>query len=98
MDTEAESNDEFLELRLDKMVVRFSESMKMKIRAPWANALIVKVFIKTVCYHFLHFRILSLWKPTWKMVCVDLGNDFFLIKFQLKEDHAKVLREGPWFI
>lgn len=32
------------------------------------------------------------------MDCVDLGHHFFLIKFQLKEDHAKVLREGPWFV
>lgn len=29
---------------------------------------------------------------------VDLGNEFFLIKFQVKEDHARVLREGSWFI
>lgn len=98
MDTEVESGDEFSELSLCEKVVRFSGNMKTKIRAPWANALIVKVFGKTVGYHFLHSRILSLWKPTGKMDCVDLGNDLFLITFQLKEDSAKVLREGPWFV
>ena len=33
-----------------------------------------------------------------KNSCVDLGNDFFLIRFQNREDHAQVLREGPWFV
>ncbi|KAL0004807.1 hypothetical protein SO802_012368 [Lithocarpus litseifolius] len=98
VDTEAESDDEFPELPLGEKAVRFFGSMKTKIRAPWLNALIMKVFGKTVGYHFLHSRILNLWKPAGKMVCVDLGNDFFLIKFQLKEDYAKVLREGPWFV
>lgn len=55
-----ESNDEFYEPPLGEKVVRFSGNMKTKIRALWVNALIVKVFGKTVGYHFLHSRILSL--------------------------------------
>lgn len=97
MDTKAESDDEFSELPIREKVVRFSRSTKVRIRAPWSNALIVKVFGKTVGYHFLHSRITSMWKPLGKMDCVDLGKDFFLIKFQ-SEDHARVLREGPWFV
>ena len=98
MDTEAESDDEFLELPIGEKPVKFSGRTKTRIRAPWTNALIVKVFGKTVGYHFLHSRITSLWKPIGRMDCVDLGNDFFLIKFQAKEDYARVLREGLWFI
>nr|POF09246.1 hypothetical protein CFP56_18118 [Quercus suber] len=98
MDSEAESNDELSKLSLGEKLVRFSGNMKTKIKALWAAALIVKVFGKTVGYHFLHYRILSLWKPTRKMDCIDLGNDFFLIKFQIREDHAKVLREGLWLV
>ena len=60
MDTKVESNDEFYEPPLGEKVVRFSGNMKTKIRALWVNALIVKVFGKTVGYHFLHSRILSL--------------------------------------
>ena len=33
-----------------------------------------------------------------KMDCVDLGKDFFLIKFMDDEDYDKVLRGGPWFV
>ncbi|KAL0002524.1 hypothetical protein SO802_016305 [Lithocarpus litseifolius] len=94
MDTEAESDDEFPELPIGEKAVKFSGSTKTRIRAPWTNALIVKVFGKTVGYHFLHSRITSMWKPIGRMDCVDLGNDLFLIKFQVKEDYARVLREG----
>nr|POE91644.1 hypothetical protein CFP56_18596 [Quercus suber] len=98
MDTEAESDDEFPELPIGEKAMKFSGSTKMRIRAPWSNAIIIKVFGKIMGYHFLHSRITSMWKPIGRMDCVDLGNEFFLIKYQAKEDHAKVLREGLWFV
>ena len=33
-----------------------------------------------------------------KMNCVDLGRDFFLIKFSNDDDYDKVLKGGPWFV
>ena len=70
MDTKAESDDEFLELPIGEKAVKFSGSTKMRIRKPWLDALIVKVFRKTVGYHFLHSRITSMWKPMgeWTML------------------------------
>nr|POF19788.1 hypothetical protein CFP56_24785 [Quercus suber] len=41
---------------------------------------------------------MGLWKPTRRMDCIGLGQDFFLIKFSMQEDHTKVLKEGPWFV
>nr|POE75685.1 uncharacterized protein CFP56_23235 [Quercus suber] len=32
------------------------------------------------------------------MDCIDLGCDFFLIRLSLKDDHSRVLKEGPWFM
>lgn len=32
------------------------------------------------------------------MDCVDLEKDFFLIRFSLKEDYERVLKDGPWFV
>ena len=29
---------------------------------------------------------------------IDLGCDFFLTRFSIKEDHDLVLKKGPWFI
>lgn len=98
MDTEAESDDNLTDLPIGEKAVKFSGSTKTIIRAPWTHAIIVKVFGKTVGYQFLHSRVLSLWKPEGWMDCIDLGSDFFLIKFHTKEDHDRVLRDGPWFV
>lgn len=33
-----------------------------------------------------------------RMEWIDLGNDFFLIRFFTTEDWARVLKGGPWFV
>ncbi|KAL0013187.1 hypothetical protein SO802_000256 [Lithocarpus litseifolius] len=53
------SDEDFSDLLEGEKAVKFSGIMKAKIRAPWANALIVKVFGKTVGFHFLHAHILA---------------------------------------
>ena len=98
METEIESDDEFTDLPSGEVAVKLSGERKGKVCAPWANALIVKVFDKNVGYHFLHSKLLGMWKLIGKMDCVDLGHDFFLIKFLVKEDHSKGFKGGPWFV
>ena len=98
MDTEIELDDEFTDLPPGEVVVKLSGERKGQMRAPWANARIVKVFGRTVGFHFLHSKLLGMWKPIGKLDCVALGNEFFLVKFSTKEDHSKVLRGGPWFV
>ena len=71
---------------------------KGKIWAAWTNALIVKVFRKTLGYHFLISRLVSLWKLVGRMECIDLGNEFFLIRFSIAKDQARVLKGSPWFV
>lgn len=29
---------------------------------------------------------------------MDMGNDFFMVKFDMEEDRWKVMTEGPWMI
>ena len=78
--------------------VNLSREFKQLIRAPWTNALIIKVFGRSVGFNFLNSRIHALWKPTGKLDCVDLGCEFYLIRFSVREDHDLVLKNGPWFI
>ena len=75
--------------------VKQSKETKLRIRAKWSHSIIIKVFGRTVGYHFLHSKIMSLWKPAGRLDCVDLGFDYFLIRFGLVEDYDKVLRGGP---
>ena len=39
-----------------------------------------------------------MWNPSGRLDCIDLGHDFFLIKFELQEDVDKVLKGVPWFV
>ena len=77
---------------LEGMVeVLLSKETKACIKAPWSNTLIVKVLGRIMGFNYLTFKVNTLWNPRTKMDCVDLGNDYFLIKFSDKEDYDKVL-------
>lgn len=41
---------------------------------------------------------MSMWKPAGRLDYVDLGKDFFLMRFGLVEDYDNVLKGGPLFI
>ena len=36
--------------------------------------------------------------PVGRMDCIDIGNDFFLIRFELQSNLETVLKGGPWFV
>nr|POE91038.1 hypothetical protein CFP56_45715 [Quercus suber] len=59
-----ESNNEVNELAEGFATVKLSKDIKSRIRSAWTNALIVKFFGCTVGYHFLHGRVLSIWRPS----------------------------------
>ncbi|XP_023885179.1 uncharacterized protein LOC111997336 [Quercus suber] len=98
METEVVSDNKEEDLPLGEVVVRLFGGRKTKIRATWNNALIVKAFEKTVAYHYLISKLSNLWRPVGKMDCIALGQDFFLVRFSLKDDHSRVLKNGPWFV
>lgn len=98
MEYDASSDDEFENLPPGEVAVRLLGERKNKIRASWSRALIVKVFGKAMGFHFLHSRLVNMWKPLGRMDYIDLGYGFFLIKFSLMEYHARVPKGGPWFV
>ena len=99
MEDESDSDEGEVEaLREGLATVNFSKDFKRQIRKPWGCAFIVKVFGRSMGFTFLHNRLLSLWKPTGRLECVDLGHGFFLTRFSLREDYDAILKKGPWFI
>ena len=98
MDAESDSDEELEGICEGMAAVRLSRETKQRIRAPWTKALIVKVFGRTVGFNFLHAKLMGLWKPAGRIDMVDLGRDFFLLRFSLMEDIELVLKKGPWFI
>lgn len=83
---EEDSNNEMDEVIEGFAAVKPSKETKSKIRGVWSNKLIVKVFGRTVGYHYLHRMAMSLWKPQCRVDCLDLGRDFFLFRFEARDD------------
>ena len=81
-----------------EVVIRFTRDLKQKIRAPWSTSLIVKVFGRSVGYIFLVNKLKFIWKAFGTFTCVDLGEGFFLIRFESRTSFEEVLKGGPWFI
>ncbi|OMO70232.1 hypothetical protein COLO4_28682 [Corchorus olitorius] len=78
--------------------ISLSSSDKERLSKRWAQSLIVKVYGKRVGYKFLSSKLQQLWKLQNFPAIVDLGEDFFLLKFEHERDFNFVLKEGPWFI
>ena len=102
LDTRVENFSDLIEevgeLSDGLLAVRLSTDTRKFIRSKWTHELIVKVFGRSVGFHYLHSKIMSLWKPAGRLDCIDLGKDFYLLKFGLVEDFDNVLKGGPWFI
>ena len=92
MEAESDLNEEIEEVREDLASVSLLKETKQHIKASWAKALIVKVFGKTVGYNFPHLKLMGLWKPVWRVDTVDLGRDFFLLRFSIMEDLEMVFK------
>ena len=77
--------------------IGLSKEEKRGIQAPWAQSLIVKTFGRNVGFMLLSSKISTLWNPLGRMDYIDIGYDYFLIKFELQADLDNVLKGGPWF-
>ncbi|KAL0001778.1 hypothetical protein SO802_015559 [Lithocarpus litseifolius] len=73
---EANSDEEVEELREGLVAVKLTRETKLRIRKPWSNALIIKLYGRAIGLSFLQSKLISLWKPSGSLVCVDLGKVF----------------------
>ena len=85
-----EENDQDGSLRIG-----FTKEEKVQMRAPWQKALIIKTFGRRMAFSFLVKRVRKMWNPCGGMDCIDLGYDYFLVKFELDEDVDSILMGGP---
>uniref|UniRef100_A0A7N2LRD1 CCHC-type domain-containing protein n=1 Tax=Quercus lobata TaxID=97700 RepID=A0A7N2LRD1_QUELO len=91
MEAKSELDEEIEDIREGFAAISLSKETKQRIRALRTKALIVKVFGKTVGYNFLHAKLLSVWKPSGRLDMVDLGRNFYLLRFTVMDDLEMVL-------
>lgn len=74
------------------------QEQKIRINHPWRFSIIIKFFGKKVSHHILKSKLQQLWNPNEHLNIIDLGWDFFVVKFEKEENMMNALHGGPWFI
>ncbi|KAL4287091.1 hypothetical protein AHAS_Ahas19G0151500 [Arachis hypogaea] len=98
-----ESDDEDTEIIVKKLPngiynLVIGKGVKRELRKEWWDTLIVKLLGRKISLLALKRRLEVLWGKKGSINVIDLGNDFFLVKFFSSEDLDFVLTEGPWKI
>ncbi|XP_016172750.1 uncharacterized protein LOC107615158 [Arachis ipaensis] len=78
--------------------VTFTEEAKEILVEPYKDAIVVKVLGKNFSYTAITHRLKGVWRTKGGYEVLDVGFDYFLVKFDLLEDREKVLLGGPWMI
>ncbi|KAG6775417.1 hypothetical protein POTOM_018868 [Populus tomentosa] len=66
------------------------------LETPWRQSVIMNLLGRSIItFKFLYTKIEQLWKPTAGFDVLDLGFDYFLVKFDGKEDFDNALGRGP---
>ncbi|KAF7827642.1 reverse transcriptase [Senna tora] len=82
----------------DRINFTLSEREWKRLNKPFKKTLIIKLLGKTVGFKFLLRKVNQLWGRTGEIELVDLGNNYFLEKFDTYSDLDFALTGGPWII
>ncbi|PNX57420.1 zinc ion binding nucleic acid binding protein, partial [Trifolium pratense] len=59
---------------------------------------VVKLLGKNLGYNTMKNKLENIWKLMGGIELMDVGNAFYMVKFDGEEDKNKVINEGPWMI
>ncbi|PHU02162.1 hypothetical protein BC332_27413 [Capsicum chinense] len=71
---------------------------KDRIHKPWAYSVIIKLTKIKISHEYLKHKLKLLWKPNEEVILIDLGNNYFTVKFMKEENMIIAIQKGPWFI
>ncbi|CAN0928920.1 hypothetical protein LINGRAHAP2_LOCUS36756 [Linum grandiflorum] len=75
--------------------IEFDEDLEEELSFSWRFSLVVKVYGWTVGYFYPTNKLARLWKPMGEWKVLDVGNGFFVLKFQDEEDMIEAFAGGP---
>ncbi|KAL9356552.1 hypothetical protein Peur_049805 [Populus x canadensis] len=79
-------------------VVNVDPQFLATLETPWRQSVIMNLLGRSSAFKLLYTKIEQLWKPTAGFDVLDLGFDYFLVKFDEKEDFDNALGRGPKMI
>ena len=69
-----------------------------KLALPWKDTLVIKLLSRNLSYSFMKEKLKYLWRLKGGYNVMSVGFGYFLVKFNLAEDHEKVMVAGLWMI
>ncbi|KAK3184851.1 hypothetical protein Dsin_032137 [Dipteronia sinensis] len=78
--------------------MKLSPKLKEQLHKPWSNALILKNMGRSHTLNFMLTKLNQKWNLIGQWQLTDLGEGYFVARFQMKEDLDYVLIGGPWVI
>lgn len=68
--------------------ITLTNEEKQRIYKPWSYSIIVKLIGRKLRHRYLKCRVNLLWRPTEEIILIDLGSDYFTVKFLKRGKHA----------
>nr|CCA66008.1 hypothetical protein [Beta vulgaris subsp. vulgaris] len=78
--------------------IYLTKEEKRRIRHPWRNSLIIKLFDRRLSYDILVRRLKYKWNLKGDIALTDVGHAYYVVRFNNMEDYDFVLTQGPWLI
>ncbi|WMV54545.1 hypothetical protein MTR67_047930 [Solanum verrucosum] len=97
-EVETHEKDQSEEVTKKIKKIFLSEEENERLYTPGKYSLIIKLLGKRISHQYLKTKIQQLWKPSELFPLIDLGEDFYIVKFLKEENMAHVLNHGLWFI
>ncbi|XP_045798137.1 uncharacterized protein LOC123892394 [Trifolium pratense] len=69
-----------------------------ELSIPWKDALVIKLLGKKLGYNTMKNKLETTWKLVGGIELMDIGNAFYMVKFDGEDDKNKVINGGPWMI
>ena len=82
----------------ERPMIRFEEPVLEALARPWKEALAVKLLGKHISFTALRERLRGVWRLHGGYELMEVGNGFFMVKFDLPADRDLVINGGPWMI
>lgn len=82
----------------DCPTISIKKEEKERLRIPWKQTLIIKIWGRTVNYNYLLRTMRTLWRPKADMELIAIENDYYLVRFSLVDAYSVAKYEGLWFV
>lgn len=79
-------------------IILLLKEEKKRMRKPWKNSLIIKMFDGNLGYMGLMRRLKKKWNIRGELSLTDIGCKYFIARFTNSADYNYVLTQGPWML